>query len=77
MLCLLLLLLSSICFFDCGRAVRCLLPLGAGRFMHLFVLYGFRAADSDAEELALTDQLFDAASSELSVVARGAALYDC
>ena len=25
-------------FFDCGRAVRCLLPLGAGRFMHLFVL---------------------------------------
>ena len=22
-------------FFDCGRAVRCLLPLGAGRFMHL------------------------------------------
>ena len=24
-------------FFDCGRAVRCMLPLGAGRFMHLFV----------------------------------------
>ena len=22
-------------FFDCGRAVRCRLPLGAGRFMHL------------------------------------------
>ena len=21
-------------FFDCGEAVRCLLPLGAGRFMH-------------------------------------------
>ena len=27
-------------FFDCGRTVRCLLPLGSGRFMHLVVLYG-------------------------------------
>ena len=27
-------------FFDCGKAVRCMLPLGAGRFMHLVVLYG-------------------------------------
>ena len=58
-------------FFDCGRAVRCLLPLGAGRFMHLFVLYGYQGADSDAEQLALTDQLFDAALGELSVVGRG------
>ena len=24
-------------FFDCGRAVRCVLPLGLGRFMHLVV----------------------------------------
>ena len=58
-------------FFDCGRAVRCLLPLGAGRFMHLFVLYGYQGAGTDAEQLALTDQLFDAALGELSVVARG------
>ena len=36
-------------FFDCGREVRCLLPLGAGRFMHLFVLYGYQGADADAE----------------------------
>ena len=57
-------------FFDCGRAVRCLLPLGAGRFMHLFVLYGYQGADADAEQLALTEQLFDAALGELSVVAR-------
>ena len=57
-------------FFDCGRAVRCLLPLGAGRFMHLVVLYGSQGADTDAEQLALTDQLFDAALGELSVVAR-------
>ena len=57
-------------FFDCGRAVRCLLPLGAGRFMHLVVLYGDQSADTDPEQLALTDQLFDAALGELSVVAR-------
>ena len=58
-------------FFDCGRVVRCTLPLGAGRFMHLVVLYGYQGADSDPEQLALTDQLFDAALEELSVVARG------
>ena len=27
-------------FFDCGRAVRCMLPLGDGRLVHLVVLYG-------------------------------------
>ena len=57
-------------FFDCGRVVRCLLPLGHGRFMHLVVLYGYQEADSDPEQLALTEQLFDAALGELSVVAR-------
>ena len=41
--------------------VRCTLPLGAGRFMHLVVLYGYQGADSDPEQFALTDQLFDAA----------------
>ena len=51
--------------------VRCTLPLGAGRFTHLVVLYGYQGADSDPEQLALTDQLFDAALGELSVVARG------
>ena len=58
-------------FFDCGRVVRCMLPLGFGRFMHLVVLYGFQGADADAEQLSLTEQLFDAALSELSIVARG------
>ena len=29
-------------------AVRCLLPLGAGRLMHLVVLSGYQSADSDA-----------------------------
>ena len=58
-------------FFDCGRAVRCMLPLGVGRFMHLVVLCGYQGADADPEQLALTDHLFDAALGELSVVARG------
>ena len=53
-------------FFDCGRVVRCTLPLRA-----LVVLYGYQGADSDLEQRALTDQLFDAALGELSVVARG------
>ena len=48
-------------FFDCGRVVRCMLPLGFGRFMHLVVLYCFQVADTDAEQLSLTEQLFDAA----------------
>ena len=71
LLCQPLPLLSVRAFFDCGRAVRCMLPLGAGRFMHLVVLYGYRGADADAEQRALTEQLFDAALGELSVVARG------
>ena len=58
-------------FFDCGRVVRCTLPLGAGRFMHLAVLHGYQGVVSDPEQLVLTDQLFDAALAELSVVARG------
>ena len=58
-------------YFVLGRAIRCLLPLGSGRFMHLVVLYGYQGADSDVEQLALTEQLFDAASGELGVVARG------
>ena len=39
-------------FFDCGRAVRCLLPLASGRFLHLCVLYGYQGADTDPEQLA-------------------------
>ena len=58
-------------YFDSVRAVRCMLPLGSGRLMHLLVLYGYQGTDVDAEQLALTEQLFDAAVGELSVVARG------
>ena len=39
--------------------------------MHLVVLYGYQGADSDTEQLALTDQLFDAALGELYVAALG------
>ena len=37
----------------------------------MFVFYGYQGADADAEQLALTEQLFDAFLGELSVVARG------
>ena len=57
-------------FIDCNRAIRRLLPFGFGRFIYLVVFSGNQGADSDAEQLALTDQLFDAASGELGVVAR-------
>ena len=43
---------------------------GGGRVMHLVVLYGYQGADRDPERLALTDQLLDAALSELGVVSR-------
>ena len=36
----------------------------------MVVLYGYQGADNDAERLALTDQLLDAALGELGVVAR-------
>ena len=58
-------------FYDCGRAIRCLLPLGERRFMHLVVLYGYQGAHCNAEHLELTEQLFDAVLGELGVVARG------
>ena len=46
-----------------------MLPVASGWFLHLVVLYGHRGADSDVEQLALTEQLFDAALVELGVVA--------
>ena len=36
-------------FFDCGRAVRCVLPLGGGRVVHLVVLDGYQEADRDPD----------------------------
>ena len=57
-------------FFALGSALRCVLPLGSGRFMHLVVLYGYHGADSNAECLNLTNQLFEAALGDLAVVAR-------
>ena len=48
-----------------------MLPLGRGKFLHLVVLYGYQGADTDAEQLALTEQLFDAALGKLSFVVCG------
>ena len=31
-------------FFDCGRAIRCLLPFDSGRFMNLALLCGYQGA---------------------------------
>ena len=45
--------------------------LGCWQVHALVVQYGYQGADSDAEQLALTEQLFGAALSELGVVARG------
>ena len=39
--------------------------------MHLVVLYGYQDADTDAEQLALIEQLFDASLGEPCVVALG------
>ena len=58
-------------FFDCGRVVRCMLPLASGWFLHLFALESCQGADTDTEQLSLTDQLFDAAVGELHTVAFG------
>ena len=63
-----MLLLSLSLFLIVGERLGAFFLLGAGRFLHL---YGYQSADADAEQLALTEQLFDAALGELSVVARG------
>ena len=43
--------------FELGRLVRCVLPLGSGRVMHLVVVYGYQGADEDSEKLGLMNQL--------------------
>ena len=43
---------------------------GVVGFLHLVVLYGYQGTDREAEKLALTDQLLDAAFGELGVVPR-------
>ena len=69
--CLLLLLLSLCLSLTAGVLCGvCSLLLLVG-FLHFCVLHGYQGADSDPEELALTNQLFDAASGELHVVASG------
>ena len=45
--------------------------------MHLVVLYGYQGADSSAEQLQLTHQLFDAALSEIAGGGQRSDLPDC
>ena len=58
-------------FFDCGRAVRCFFLLRLVGFCTCLFFMGIRVLMLYAEQLALTDQLFDAALGELHAVASG------
>ena len=62
-------------FFGLGRAVRCMVPLGCRRFVHLVVFYGYHGANSSAEKLQLTNQLLEAALGEFAFVARGSLVF--
>ena len=64
-------------FYSLGRALRCVLPLGLGRFMHLVVLYGYHGSDSESECLKLSDQLVEAALGGVGCGCQGAALSHC
>ena len=71
LLCLPLLLLSlSLSLTAVGLSGVCFL-LGLVGLCTCLFFYGYQGADADAEQLALTEQLFDAAFGELCVVARG------
>ena len=52
-------LLKSGLFFEEGKVVRTVLPLGCGRCMHLVVVYGYQGASHDPDALANTGLLFD------------------
>ena len=54
-------------FFDQECAVRCSLPIGGRRFMHLVVVFGLHGSDG-AVQLSLNDMSPDAMLSELAVV---------
>ena len=47
-------------FFDCGRAVRCIASSWFWEVHAFGCLVRYQGADTDAEQLALTEQLFDA-----------------
>ena len=58
-------------FFDCGRAVRCLHPLGAGRFMHLFFYTVIRVLMLMLSSLLRPSSCLMLPWVRLAVVARG------
>ena len=69
LLCLHLLLLSSNPSLTAGVLCGVCSLLRLVGFCTCCVLHGYQGADTDAERLALTDQLFDAALGELHTVA--------
>ena len=54
-----------------GWALRVTLPTGEGRVVHLFVVYGYRDSEEDAEKLALTDRVLQAVLAEAQVACGG------
>ena len=58
-------------FFRLGRAMRVVLLLGNGGVSHLFVIYGYQRAESDPDNLAITDQLLSSLLSEGKVCYSG------
>ena len=47
-------------FFRLGQVLRTTLFTGKEGVVHLFVVYGYRGAEEDAEQLLLTDKLLQA-----------------
>ena len=58
-------------FFRLGRVLRTTLPTGKGGVVHLVVVYGYRGAEEDADQLLLTDKLLQAVLAEAHVVCIG------
>ena len=54
-----------------GRVLRCVIPVGRGRIVHVVVVCGFQGADGDPEKLTRTEHLFQAVMCELRVVGEG------
>ena len=58
-------------FFRLGRLLRTTLPTSQGGVVHLLVVYGYQAAEEDAEKLQLTDCLLQAVLVEAQIVCIG------
>ena len=57
--------------FRLGRAMRVVLRVGSEGAAHLFVIHGYRGADGDPENLALTDHLLTSVFAEAKMCCSG------